>query len=43
MVEEVAGVDDKAFRPGLPVPRNQANKNILCNSAVFHYILERKP
>ena len=42
MAEEVVGVGDKAFRTRLPVPRNQANKNRACKSAIFHCVLDRK-
>jgi len=42
MAEEVVGVDDKAFRIRFPVPRNQANKNRVCKSAIFYCILDRK-
>ena len=42
MAEEVSGVDDKAFRTRLPVPRNQVNKSRACKSAIFHCILDRK-
>ena len=35
MAEEVSGVDDKAFRTRLPVPRNQVNKSRACKSAFF--------
>ena len=42
MAEEVSGVDDKAFRTRLPVPRNQVNKSRACKSVIFHCILDRK-